>query len=618
VQGSRARGNFVVAMSPHPDLEHILRDVAAARAVAADVLTDGHAVDDVVQETLLAASQRRDVASGDGTLRAWMRATARNLALAAARRDRRREHREEAAARIERVPSAAEVLERLALQRRVAAAVEALPSPDREIVALRYWDDAPPREIARRLGLSPNAVSTRLTRARAQLALALGADDPRESSRWALVVAAWRPRVAIPVHVTWIPLATVAMKPIVLAALVLAAALLVHSALRPARQQFPDGGAALTAASPAELIEPARANDEPSSDRAPTANGRVAVEVEREGRAALSVPSVPQPTTGRLEVRVTEATNGAAVAGAGLEVWAWSSPRIWLDMQRTTTNSAGLAVFEGVHPGKCTVYIHRLTLENTFDAETLDLSAGETRAVQFAVVPGVTFCGVVRDCAGRAVPGAEVWLGDGSGPPTDGDVVTTTDAQGRYELRHVATIQGVAARAAGLAPSRPIVPLVVNASPDDSERERYTIDLVLPALGGLLEGEVLDTVGAPVPGALVVIGDALGGRAELIDGKRVYPPPRLVLRTDEAGRFATDLMGAGTLAVRARGADTAIAEAQVEVPVDGRFEFRHVPRGTYQVRMKCAGHGLKEHSESLILDETAPHSDLGLLQLAPE
>jgi RNA polymerase sigma factor (sigma-70 family) len=579
VQGIAGGGNIVLTMNHSAHLDDVLREIACIRAVAVEVLRDVHAAEDVVQETLLAATKRPEgTGTGTSTLRAWLRSTARYLALAASRRRHRRQRREEAVARPELVASDADVLERVALQRRVAAAVEALPSPDREIVALRYWDGAQPREIARRLGLTPNAVSTRLTRARARLAHALEDDDPRRSSsgatRWAIVAAAWRPHTGPPVAVSLLPLGALAMKQLAVVALLIAAAFLVRGALQRNTPLHDSGSAPLVAEGPAELLALDHDDGSPIGAERRTTATRATLSLDEPATSVL--PATAAPTTGRIEVRVAEAGSGAPARGIGLELYAWSSRRTWHDVQQAVTDAKGGAVFERVPPGECTVYIHRLTEGDTMGAESLELAAGETRSVRFQVVPGVTIRGVVRDYAGRAVAGAEVWLGTGASEPYDGEIVTATDVHGRYELRHASSFQGVAARAPGLAPSRAVAPIFVDERQGEGAPEAYEVDLVLPAVGGTLQGSVVDAAGAPVAGALVVVGDSQMGRRELVDGKPTHDPPRLVLRADDAGRFATDVMGAGSVLVRARGAESAPAEARVEVPVGGVATVRLV------------------------------------------
>jgi RNA polymerase sigma-70 factor (ECF subfamily) len=61
----------------------------------------------------------------------------------------------------------------------LAAAMARLPGPDLEVLTLWAWESLEPREIAVVLGITTNAVSLRLTKARARLSRLLGGQDPR-------------------------------------------------------------------------------------------------------------------------------------------------------------------------------------------------------------------------------------------------------------------------------------------------------------------------------------------------------------------------------------------------------------------------------------------------------
>jgi len=60
---------------------------------------------------------------------------------------------------------------------RVRRAVSALPRRQREVIVLRLYEDLPFLEIARTLGISPDAASSAYARALASIRLSLGADD---------------------------------------------------------------------------------------------------------------------------------------------------------------------------------------------------------------------------------------------------------------------------------------------------------------------------------------------------------------------------------------------------------------------------------------------------------
>lgn len=177
-------------MTPQ-DEENWLEHARWVRAIAQDVLRDAQLAESVTQEALV-ATWRGNLAVKDDPvgLRKWLSATARNIARMARRSESNRRAREEEVGMQRAIPLHP-VDARIDVQRRVADAVAALPPEDREVVVLRYFDGLAPREIATRLGMTPNAVSSRLSRARSKLRKEL--DDPSSSGSpspaWAFIAA---------------------------------------------------------------------------------------------------------------------------------------------------------------------------------------------------------------------------------------------------------------------------------------------------------------------------------------------------------------------------------------------------------------------------------------------
>lgn len=145
------------------DLESLLRHADFVRSVARRLVLDEHQVDDVMQQTWLAAIQ--SPAPRKALLRGWLARVARNRAADLMRGERRRARRERAVARPDRAPSAAQALERFTLHRQVVDAVLALEEPYGSTVVLRFYDELPPREIAAIQGVPVATVRTRLRRA---------------------------------------------------------------------------------------------------------------------------------------------------------------------------------------------------------------------------------------------------------------------------------------------------------------------------------------------------------------------------------------------------------------------------------------------------------------------
>jgi RNA polymerase sigma-70 factor (ECF subfamily) len=141
---------------------------------------DGAAVDDVVQEVLLAAWRHRASFRGEARVTTWLvRIALRKVQNHVRwRRVRRRllrpfdgSHDPVAAPGACPVEAADEV-------RAVHAAMAALPHGDREVLVLRYLEDRPIEEIAALLGCARNAAEQRLSRARARLRGVLAGGAP--------------------------------------------------------------------------------------------------------------------------------------------------------------------------------------------------------------------------------------------------------------------------------------------------------------------------------------------------------------------------------------------------------------------------------------------------------
>ena len=129
-------------------LVYLTRDRSLAEDLAADTF-----------EKALRLWRRFDPARGSA--RTWLCQIARTTALDWFRAEERRQRREERVAVAERVDSGfAE-----GLSPELEAALRELSAGEREVIALRILLELDGEEAARVLGISPTAVSTRLSRA---------------------------------------------------------------------------------------------------------------------------------------------------------------------------------------------------------------------------------------------------------------------------------------------------------------------------------------------------------------------------------------------------------------------------------------------------------------------
>ncbi|MFG0318407.1 MAG: RNA polymerase sigma factor, partial [Planctomycetota bacterium JB042] len=143
--------------------ELLLEHADWVRTLARSLVFDEDRVDDVVQETWVAALKAPPATTE--RLRGWLAAVVRNVARQTGRAEGRRRRRERATTPPPPGPSAAEVAGRAALQRELVDHVFALDEPYRDVVLLRYFEGLTPKRIAALRGTPTATVKTRLQRA---------------------------------------------------------------------------------------------------------------------------------------------------------------------------------------------------------------------------------------------------------------------------------------------------------------------------------------------------------------------------------------------------------------------------------------------------------------------
>ncbi len=140
--------------------EILLAQSGWVRGLARALVFDSNRVDDVVQNTWLAALEQPSAEVGN--LRAWLAGIVRNVVRQEKRGESRRVARERGSRGPEPLPPVAELVERADLQKRVVQAVLELDEPQRSTLLLRYFEDLSAGEIARRLGVPGSTVRSRL------------------------------------------------------------------------------------------------------------------------------------------------------------------------------------------------------------------------------------------------------------------------------------------------------------------------------------------------------------------------------------------------------------------------------------------------------------------------
>ncbi len=495
-----------------PRTEDLLEHAAWLRALAQSLVGDEHAAEDVVQETLTAAVEHPP--REPGALRGWLARVARHAAWKSLRGARRRVAREAATARPEGQPSAAETAERIEMQRALLDAVAELEEPYRAVVVMRFYDGMAPREIARALGLSPEVVWQRLSRATAILRARLDRRYGRRDT-WALVLAfplgsrSATAATAATTATTTAPVATalvlggaVVGTKMVIAAAVVVGALATWIAW-PRSDPAPTNPAGDAAGESAAIPGRELATDHPVRQRA-----RVAAE------NVPSSPAAPVVPRARIRGRVVDAIDGAPLAGAKVTVFRNSAGGGF----RWSLESGADGVFAGeveetASPVGIDLYVAasaRGHLRRDFAPWTgpQGEDLGDVKLER-----GVVVRGRVETADGRPVASARMFATAGAHPLgydfalQHARAMGRTDADGRFELdQGLAPVDDDGVYAVLAASADGVAFAIVNV-----RKGRDSIDdVVLTLRTAVVTVEVVDSAGHPVAGAEVLAQPRFG------------------------------------------------------------------------------------------------------------
>ncbi|MCI0589030.1 MAG: sigma-70 family RNA polymerase sigma factor [Planctomycetes bacterium] len=488
--------------SPPNDLQSLLAHGSFIRALARSLVRGAARADDLVQETWLAALEHPP-RTGDAP-RSWLAKVLRNFAKRSARAEARRKCREEAAARPEAHPSAEEIVARETTRRRMLEAVLALEEPYRSAVLLRFYEELPPRAIAKKLGVPVETVRTRIKRAIESLRARLDLDWNGDRRAWCVALG----RLAFPAGrgaVSAVLAGVIAMKvstkAVAAAALLLALGFVLWPKGSPPSPPIEPGRTAAVGSgtAPAVLsVVPGEGRRQDSVSKSSTDGERRAVSVEGSfargvvldpsGRPIPGARVVSHPETLTRAVRPSDAAPGSEPLslaesdrdGRFRVALAGKAPRFGLFVEADGFSPTGV---DAVRPG---------------DERTVTLD------------PARTLEGSVKDRAGRPVPGARVrWLGLMGAVRVEREA--NSGADGGYRLDGIPSRRAakespfghswwVEVRAEGFAPLMIERPFGTQASDLESP-----FDLVV-VRGATLRGRVLDAeTGSPIPGARVFL-----------------------------------------------------------------------------------------------------------------
>ena len=148
-------------------LDVLLSRIDYVRSLARRLVRDGAEADDLVQDALVQAIDRPRPVSGNPV--GWIGTVLRNLSRDRSRSGMRRQTHETAGAKTESQPGGLDNVLATERHRELAEVVLALEEPYRTTLSMRYFEDLPPREIAKRTGSEVETVKKRLSRGLAQL-----------------------------------------------------------------------------------------------------------------------------------------------------------------------------------------------------------------------------------------------------------------------------------------------------------------------------------------------------------------------------------------------------------------------------------------------------------------
>lgn len=497
------------------------------RELAARLLADPGAAEDVVQEACVAALARPPEERGRDE--AWLARVVRNFAWKRRRAERLRGEYERRAAVPEAVGEAPGTLERLELQRKLLGAIEALEEPFRTAVVERYLAGRSSAELARALGVPEGTVRWRLKRGLDELRARLDAEHGRALwSAWLAPLA--RPPAnpsapasestpdLRPLLAPGIPAMLVSTKVLLASALAVAAVGLVLWS----RSEDPRGAARLESAVQEPVTLAAAPPVELEPDARPVVREPGPAEV-----APLTAPVTEEPSAaparpvGRLALRFVDAAGGP-----------WSGVSL---SQRFEQDALGTSAQDGRLELELSPYGSEAEWNVALVARRAGCATREVRATlrvgtttqlgDVLLGPGVIVAGRVLDEEGRGIADADVGLGE-SELPELGYASEEVPHENEGLMRRVGSraFEGVTRtksaadgsfRLEGAEPGlwRPWghvlgkrygwgEPLTVRAGEDVSG-----LELVLPdeLVTDRIAGIVLDPQGAPVPKARLVM-----------------------------------------------------------------------------------------------------------------
>jgi RNA polymerase sigma-70 factor (ECF subfamily) len=404
-------------------IETLLADDRFVRGLARRLVRDSSTAEDVVQETYLEALERRPSAAV--SLRGWLGKVVRHVASNFLRADGRRARRERRAARPEAQPPEALLLEREETRRRLVDAVLSLRAPRSTVLILRYFENLPPRAIARRLGMPVETVRTHLKRGLAQLRARLGAEHREDGSSFLAALPLLLPRPRLATAALGVAAMTTTTK-IALSGLVALAAVTAWLVVRPPVDRT------MPAEPSPSIAAPAIAGLGPESPAAPAeavARTPLVATGEKDGTADTASARPAGTLRGIVLGPNGAPVEGAAIRGGPRELRSLGIEEKWL-LQRLArgedltarpevrpdggfealSGSDGTFELEGLPPDDSYVLAAWVEELGVAVVEGVPVRDGPTDPVILRFAPAVVLHGTVTDRKGAPVPEASMMV----------------------------------------------------------------------------------------------------------------------------------------------------------------------------------------------------------------
>jgi RNA polymerase sigma-70 factor (ECF subfamily) len=167
--------------------EELLSHAGFVKSLARSLVLDENTAADLEQQAMLAALEHPP--SRGKPIQSWFAKVTRNFAYRMSRGEARRKKYETGSPETREVTSPEQIAAKEEIRSKLIRAVLELKDPYRTAITLRYYDELPPREIAKHMDIPVGTVHTHLKRGLAQLRAKLDARHHDDRKKWMAALA---------------------------------------------------------------------------------------------------------------------------------------------------------------------------------------------------------------------------------------------------------------------------------------------------------------------------------------------------------------------------------------------------------------------------------------------